>query len=96
VNGRLYYCSGKKQGSTAREVSPVVSEKIEKGATEGYLIYGLNFSIDATLLQTKTSTDKVDVNHLHPEKVTTQSGLMINALIEKEICNRAFSSCLRK
>lgn len=78
------------------EDSPVVSEKIEKSATEGYLIYGLDFSIDATLLQTKTSTDKMDLNRLHPENVTTQSGLMINALIEKEIYNRAASSCLRK
>jgi hypothetical protein len=32
----------------------------------------------------------MDVNHLHPEKVTMQSGLMINTLIEKEIHNPHF------
>jgi hypothetical protein len=78
------------------EDSPVVSEKIEKSATEGYLIYGLDFSIDAAILQTKTSTDKMDVNRLHPEKVTTPSRLMINTLIEKEMGNFPPSSCLRK
>jgi hypothetical protein len=39
MNGRLDYCSGKAQGSSAREVDRVISEEIEKDTITDYLIY---------------------------------------------------------
>jgi hypothetical protein len=79
VKGRLYYCSGKEKGSSAREVSPITSEEIEKDAIKAISYIFLNCSIYVAILRAKTS-----VYMRLPHTFTHKESNVILYLLESE------------